>query len=118
MKNKNVVKKITDILATACMMVGMLATTAMAKPAAEQTTGSLTIKTSTDQSNLKDYEFDLYKVADITVDANGSMTYKATTEYESILRTIDLEDQTEVEKNLTALSTVNNNNVIRHVKGN
>lgn len=118
MKNKNVVKKITAILATACMMVGMLATTAMAKPAAEQTTGSLTIKTSTDQSNLKDYEFDLYKVADITVDANGSMTYKATTEYESILRTIDLEDQTEVEKNLTALSTVNNNNVIRHVKGN
>lgn len=105
------------ILATACMMVGMLATTAMAKPA-EQTTGSLTIKTSTDQSNLKDYEFDLYKVADITVDANGSMTYKATIEYESILRTIDLEDQTEVEKNLTALSTVNNNNVIRHVKGN
>ena len=118
MKNKSVVKKITAILATACMMVGMLATTAMAKPAAEQTTGSLTIKTSTDQSNLKDYEFDLYKVADITVDANGSMTYKATTEYESILRTIDLEDQTEVEKNLTALSTVNNNNVIRHVKGN
>ena len=33
MKNKNVVKKITAILATACMMVGMLATTAMAKPA-------------------------------------------------------------------------------------
>ena len=59
MKNKSVVKKITAILATACMMVGMLATTAMAKPATEQTTGSLTIKTSTDQSNLKDYEFDL-----------------------------------------------------------
>ena len=124
MKNKNVVKKITAILATACMMVGMLATTAMAKPA-ENKQGSLTIQTSSQQSslagyqsNLKDYEFDLYKVADITVDANGSMTYKATTEYESILRTIDLEDQTEVEKNLTALSTVNNNNVIRHVKGN
>ena len=50
MKNKSVVKKITAILATACMMVGMLATTAMAKPATEQTTGSLTIKTSTDQS--------------------------------------------------------------------
>lgn len=116
MKNKSVVKKITAILATACMMVGMLATTAMAKPATG-TTGSLTIKTSTDQSNLKDYEFDLYKVADITVDANGSMTYKATTEYESILEHIDLEDQTEVEKNLTALSAVNNNNVISHVKG-
>lgn len=117
MKNKNVVKKITAILATTCMMVGMLATTAMAKPATAGTTGSLTIKTSTDQSNLKDYEFDLYKVADITVDANGSMTYKATTEYESILEHIDLEDQTEVEKNLTALSAVNNNNVISHVKG-
>ena len=89
-----------------------------AEVTAEQTTGSQTIKTSTEQSNLKDYEYDLYKVADITVDANGSMTYKATTEYESILRTIDLEDQTEVEKNLTALSTVNNNNVIRHEKGN
>ena len=51
MKNKNVVKKITAILATACMMVGMLATTAMAKPA-ENKQGSLTIQTSSQQSSL------------------------------------------------------------------
>lgn len=36
MKNKNVVKKITAILATACMMVGMLATTAMANQQSKQ----------------------------------------------------------------------------------
>ena len=75
MKNKNVVKKITAILATACMMVGMLATTAMAKPAENQQ-GSLTIQTSSQQSSLAGYQFDLYKIANISVNnSTGNMTY-------------------------------------------
>ena len=106
MKNKNVVKKITAILATACMMVGMLATTAMAKPATEQTTGSLTIQTdSQQQSSLAGYKFDLYKIASISVDSStGNMTYAVEAEYRSILTADALADQTAVEKKLTDLS--------------
>ena len=106
MKNKNVVKKITAILATACMMVGMLATTAMAKPATEQTTGSLTIQTdSQQQSSLAGYKFDLYKIASISVDSStGNMTYVMEAEYGSILTEDALADQTAVEKKLTDLS--------------
>ena len=106
MKNKNVVKKITAILATACMMVGMLATTAMAKPATEQTTGSLTIQTdSQQQSSLAGYKFDLYKIASISVDSStGNMTYVMEAEYRSILTADALADQTAVEKKLTDLS--------------
>lgn len=107
MKNKNVVKKITAILATACMMVGMLATTAMAKPATEQTTGSLTIQTdSQQQSSLAGYKFDLYKIASISVDSStGNMTYAVEAEYRSILTADALADQTAVEEKLTKLST-------------
>ena len=106
MKNKNVVKKITAILATACMMVGMLATTAMAKPA-ENKQGSLTIQTdSQQQSSLAGYQFDLYKIASISVDSNtGYMTYAMETEYAGILDADTLADQTAVEKKLTELST-------------
>lgn len=110
MKNKNVVKKITAILATACMMVGMLATTAMAKPATAGKTGSLTIQakttTTTSQSTLKDYEFNLYKVASITINSSGEMNYTAESAYESTLNAIELKDQTAVEANLEALSKV------------
>ena len=110
MKNKNVVKKLTAILATACMMVGMLATTAMAKPATAGTTGSLTIQakttTTTSQSTLKDYEFKLYKVASITFNASGEMSYTAESAYANTLNQINLEDQTAVEANLEALSNV------------
>ena len=110
MKNKSVVKKITAILATACMMVGMLATTAMAKPATAGTTGSLTINakttTTTSQSTLKDYEFNLYKVASITFNSSGKMSYTAESAYVNTLKKIDLEDQTAVEQNLEELSKV------------
>lgn len=92
MKNKNVVKKITAILATACMMVGMLATTAMAKPA-ENKQGSLTIRTSSQQSSLAGYQFDLYKIANISVDdSTGNMTYTWEAGYENILTADELAD--------------------------
>ena len=105
MKNKSVVKKITAILATACMMVGMLATTAMAKPA-ENKQGSLTIQTdSQQQSSLAGYKFDLYKIASISVDSNtGYMTYAMETEYADILSADTLADQTAVESKVSELS--------------
>ena len=105
MKNKSVVKKITAILATACMMVGMLATTAMAKPA-ENKQGNLTIQTdSQQQSSLAGYQFDLYKIASISVDSNtGYMTYAMETEYASILDADTLADQTAVEGKVSDLS--------------
>ena len=105
MKNKNVVKKITAILATTCMMVGMLATTAMAKPATAGKTGSLTIQAdSQQQSSLAGYQFDLYKIAKIDVNSDGLMTYTAEAAYSSVLSNINLDDQTDVEKKVTEIS--------------
>lgn len=105
MKNKNVVKKITAILATACMMVGMQATTAMAKPA-ENKQGSLTIQTdSQQQSSLAGYKFDLYKIASISVNSStGNMTYAMEAEYDGILDADTLADQTIVEGKVSELS--------------
>ena len=104
MKNKNVVKKITAILATACMMVGMLATTAMAKPA-ENKQGSLTIQTSSQQSSLAGYQFDLYKIANISVDdSTGNMTYTWEAGYENILTADELADQAAVQAKVAEIS--------------
>lgn len=104
MKNKSVVKKITAILATACMMVGMLATTAMAKPA-ENKQGSLTIQTSSQQSSLAGYQFDLYKIANISVnDSTGNMTYTWETGYENILTADELADQAAVQAKVAEIS--------------
>ncbi len=104
MKNKNVVKKITAILATACMMVGMLATTAMAKPA-ENKQGSLKIETSSQQSSLAGYQFDLYKIANISVnDSTGDMTYTWEAGYENILTVDELADQAAVQAKVAEIS--------------
>lgn len=104
MKNKNVVKKITAILATACMMVGMLATTAMAKPA-ENKQGSLTIQTSSPQSSLAGYQFDLYKIANISVDdSTGNMTYTWEAGYDNILTADELADQAAVQAKVAEIS--------------
>lgn len=104
MKNKSVVKKITAILATACMMVGMLATTAMAKPA-ENKQGSLTIETSSQQSSLAGYQFDLYKIANISVnDSTGDMTYTWEAGYENILTAGELADQAAVQARVAEIS--------------
>ena len=67
MRKRNAVKKIAAVLASACLIVSMLATTVMAKPATTGTTGSLTINAKTGDK-LDGYTFDLYKVADIRVD--------------------------------------------------
>ena len=105
MKNKNVVKKITAILATACMMVGMLATTAMAKPAENQQ-GSLTIQTSSQQSSLAGYQFDLYKIANISVNnSTGNMTYTWEVGYENILTADELADQAAVQAKVAEISS-------------
>ena len=105
MRKRNAVKKIAAVLASACLIVSMLATTVMAKPAATGTTGSLTINAKAGET-LNGYTFDLYKVADIAVDGEGKMTYTVKEKYESALNSVtDLEDQTKVEENLKALVT-------------
>ena len=105
MRKRNAVKRIAAVLASACLIVSMLATTVMAKPAATGTTGSLTINAKAGET-LNGYTFDLYKVADIAVDGEGKMTYTVKEKYESALNSVtDLEDQTKVEENLKALVT-------------
>ena len=103
MRKRNAVKKIAAVLASACLIVSMLATTVMAKPAATETTGSLTVTASS--GNLKDYTFDLYKVANITVGTDGIMSYTATTDFNTALTGKDLTDQTAVENTLQDLVT-------------
>lgn len=103
MRKRNAVKKIAAVLASACLIVSMLATTVMAKPAATETTGSLTVTASS--GNLKDYTFDLYKVADITVGTDGIMSYAATTDFATALAGKELTDQTAVENTLQDLVT-------------
>ena len=103
MRKRNAVKRIAAVLASACLMVSMLATTAMAKPAESAKTGSLTVTASS--GNLKDYTFDLYKVADITVASDGIMSYAATSDFTTALDGKDLTDQTAVEGTLQALVT-------------
>ena len=101
MRKRNAVKRIAAVLASACLMVSMLATTAMAKPAESAKTGSLTVTASS--GNLKDYTFDLYRVADITVGTDGIMSYTATTDFSTALKGKDLTDQTAVEATLKEL---------------
>ena len=103
MRKRNAVKKIAAVLASACLIVSMLATTVMAKPATTGTTGSLTINAKTGDK-LDGYTFDLYKVADIRVEADGQMTYSVTNKYQAALDGKDLSDQTAVETNLKAIS--------------
>lgn len=103
MRKRNAVKKIAAVLASACLIVSMLATTVMAKPAESAKTGSLTVTASS--GNLKDYTFDLYKVADITVDSDGIMSYAATSEFNAALTGKDLTDQAAVEDTLKELVT-------------
>ena len=66
MRKRNAVKKIAAVLASACLIVSMLATTVMAKPAITGTKGSLQINAK-EGDKLDGYTFDLYKVADIRV---------------------------------------------------
>lgn len=103
MRKRNAVKKIAAVLASACLIVSMLATTVMAKPAESTKTGSLTVTASS--GNLKDYIFDLYKVANITVGADGIMSYTATKDFSTALKGKDLTDQTAVEATLQDLVT-------------
>lgn len=103
MRKRNAVKKIAAVLASACLIVSMLATTVMAKPAESTKTGSLTVTASS--GNLKDYTFDLYRVADITVGTDGIMSYTATTDFSTALKGKDLTDQTAVEATLQDLVT-------------
>ena len=101
MRKRNAVKRIAAVLASACLIVSMLATTVMAKPAESTKTGSLTVTASS--GNLKDYTFDLYRVADITVGTDGIMSYTATTDFSTVLKGKDLTDQTAVEATLKEL---------------
>ena len=103
MRKRNAVKKIAAVLASACLIVSMLATTVMAKPAATGTTGGLTINAKSGDK-LDGYTFDLYKVADIRVEADGQMTYAVTDKYKTALEGKELSDQTAVETNLKAIS--------------
>lgn len=103
MRKRNAVKRIAAVLASACLIVSMLATTVMAKPAESAKTGSLTVTASS--GNLKDYTFDLYKVADITVGTDGIMSYAATTDFATALAGKELTDQTAVENTLQDLVT-------------
>ena len=108
MRKRNAVKKIAAVLASACLIVSMLATTVMAKPAITGTKGSLQIDAKSGET-LNGYTFDLYKVANITVDGEGSMTYTATDKYTDVLSSADLADQTKVEENLKKLVTASAN---------
>ena len=101
MRKRNAVKRIAAVLASACLIVSMLATTVMAKPAESTKTGSLTVTASS--GNLKDYTFDLYRVADITVGTDGIMSYTATKDFSTALKGKDLTDQTAVEATLKEL---------------
>ena len=103
MRKRNAVKKIAAVLASACLIVSMLATTVMAKPAITGTKGSLQINAK-EGDKLDGYTFDLYKVADIRVEADGQMTYSVTNKYQAALDGKDLSDQTAVETNLKAIS--------------
>ena len=103
MRKRNAVKKIAAVLASACLIVSMLATTVMAKPAITGTKGSLQINAK-EGDKLDGYTFDLYKVADIRVEADGQMTYEVTDKYKTALEGKELSDQTAVETNLKAIS--------------
>ncbi|RHQ23220.1 isopeptide-forming domain-containing fimbrial protein [Clostridiaceae bacterium AF29-16BH] len=103
MRKRNAVKKIAAVLASACLIVSMLATTVMAKPAITGTKGSLQINAK-EGDKLDGYTFDLYKVADIRVEADGQMTYAVTDKYKTALEGKELSDQTAVETNLKAIS--------------
>lgn len=103
MRKRNAVKRIAAVLASACLIVSMLATTVMAKPAATGTTGGLTINAKSGDK-LDGYTFDLYKVADIRVETDGQMTYAVTDKYKTALEGKELSDQTAVETNLKAIS--------------
>ena len=103
MRKRNAVKRIAAVLASACLIVSMLATTVMAKPAITGTKGSLQINAKSGDK-LDGYTFDLYKVADIGVEADGQMTYAVTDKYKTALEGKELSDQTAVEKNLKAIS--------------
>ena len=58
MRKRNAVKKIAAVLASACLIVSMLATTVMAKPATQNGTGSLEIDAKSGET-LNGYTFDL-----------------------------------------------------------
>lgn len=103
MRKRNAVKRIAAVLASACLIVSMLATTVMAKPAITGTKGSLQINAK-EGDKLDGYTFDLYKVADIRVEADGQMTYAVTDRYKTALEDKELSDQTAVETNLKAIS--------------
>lgn len=103
MRKRNAVKKIAAVLASACLIVSMLATTVMAKPAITGAKGSLQINAKAGDK-LDGYTFDLYKVADIGVEADGQMTYAVTDKYKTALEGKELSDQTAVETNLKAIS--------------
>lgn len=116
MRKRNAVKRIAAVLASACLIVSMLATTVMAKPATTGTTGSLTINAKEGET-LNGYTFDLYKVADIAVDGERKMTYTVKEKYKSALNSVtDLEDQTKVEENLKAISAASKSDTVKDTK--
>lgn len=115
MRKRNAVKKIAAVLASACLIVSMLATTVMAKPATTGTTGSLTINAKTGDK-LDGYTFALYKVADIRVEADGQMTYAVIDKYQAALGGKDLSDQTAVETNLKAISAASKSDTVTDTK--
>lgn len=115
MRKRNAVKRIAAVLASACLIVSMLATTVMAKPAITGTKGSLQINAKSGDK-LDGYTFDLYKVADIGVEADGQMTYAVTDKYKTALEGKELSDQTAVEKNLKAISAASKSDTVKDTK--
>lgn len=115
MRKRNAVKKIAAVLASACLIVSMLATTVMAKPAITGTKGSLQINAKAGDK-LDGYTFDLYKVADIRVEADGQMTYAVTDKYKTALEGKELSDQTAVETNLKAISAASKSDTVTDTK--
>lgn len=115
MRKRNAVKRIAAVLASACLMVSMLATTVMAKPAITGAKGSLQINAK-EGDKLDGYTFDLYKVADIRVAADGQMTYSVTSKYQAALEGKDLSDQTAVETNLKAISAASKSDTVTDTK--
>ncbi len=115
MRKRNAVKRIAAVLASACLIVSMLATTVMAKPAITGTKGSLQINAKSGDK-LDGYTFDLYKVADIGVEADGQMTYAVTDKYKTALEGKELSDQTAVEKNLKAISAASKSDTVTDTK--
>lgn len=102
MRKRNAVKRIAAVLASGMSHSEHAGYNRNGRSRQKSTkTGSLTVTASS--GNLKDYTFDLYRVADITVGTDGIMSYTATTDFSTALKGKDLTDQTAVEATLKEL---------------